>query len=308
MLNYNHLRYFWVVARAGHLTRAAEQLNLSQSALSTQIRKLEHQIGHELFERRGRSLVLTEAGQIALDYADGIFSAGAEMLGRLQNATSTAKTILRVGALSTLSRNFQIGFLRPLLSDNSIEVVIRSGAMTDLLTGLEAHRLDILLVNQLPLRDAATAWTARLIDAQEISLIGTPARVAGRDDYRALLASEPMILPTADSGFRNGIDVLLEQLSITPIIAAEVDDMAMLRLLAREDIGIAALPPIVVTDELANGRLVEACKLPGITESFFAVTPQRRFEPPALKALLRANGEDGETVLSENATEASGVS
>ncbi len=291
MLNYNHLRYFWAVAREGHLTRAAEQLNVSQSALSTQIRKLEHQIGHALFERRGRSLLLTEAGQIALDYAEGIFSAGEEMLGRLQSGPGAAKTVLRVGALSTLSRNFQIAFLRPLLSDETMEVVVRSGQIADLLDELEAHRLDVLLVNQVPLRDAATAWTARLIDTQDVSLVGSPARVSGRRDARALLNSEPLILPTADSGYRNGIDVLLEQLAIRPLIAAEVDDMAMLRLLAREDIGLALLPPIVVTDELANGRLVEACNLPGITESFFAITPRRRFEHSALATLMAVQDE-----------------
>ena len=79
-LNYHHLRYFRAVAHDGNLTRAAERLNLSQSALSVQIRQLEDSIGHELFERRGRQLELTEAGRIALDYADVIFTTGEEFL------------------------------------------------------------------------------------------------------------------------------------------------------------------------------------------------------------------------------------
>ena len=83
-LNYNHLRYFWAVAHEGSLTRAAERMNLSQSALSVQIQKLEHQMGHPLFERVGRKLILTEAGQIALDYADTVFKAGDELMSTLR--------------------------------------------------------------------------------------------------------------------------------------------------------------------------------------------------------------------------------
>src|SRR6185437_10587198 len=99
LLNYNHLRYFWAVAHDGNLTRTAERLNLTQSALSVQIRKLEEQLGHALFERRSRQLHLTEAGRIALDHADAIFSAGEELLGTLRHA-GAARQALRVGALA----------------------------------------------------------------------------------------------------------------------------------------------------------------------------------------------------------------
>ena len=286
MLNYNHLRYFWIVAREGNLTRAAESLNLSQSALSTQIRKLEDSLGHDLFERRGRSLVLTEAGQIALDHSDAIFAAGEEMVGRLRHSERQQKTILRVGALSTLSRNFQIGCLRPVVQAPDVEVIIRSGTIAELLASLEAHRLDIVLVNQVPLRDSATPWSSRILAEQEISLVGTPERLSGRSDLVELLTTEPVILPTADSGFRNGVDVLFEQLSLSPTIAAEVDDMAMMRLLTREDIGLAILPPIVVTDELANGRLAEACKLSNVRETFSAITMKKRLPNAALETLF----------------------
>ncbi|MBC7497481.1 MAG: LysR family transcriptional regulator, partial [Sphingomonadaceae bacterium] len=107
-LNFNHLRYFWAVAHEGSLTRAAARLNLSQSALSVQIQKLEHQIRHPLFERVGKRLVLTEAGQIALDYADTVFAAGDELMNTLDGRPMANRQILRVGALTTLSRNFQL--------------------------------------------------------------------------------------------------------------------------------------------------------------------------------------------------------
>ena len=106
-LNYHHLRYFRAVAHDGNLTRAASRMNLSQSALSAQIRALEARLGHALFERRGRALHLTEAGRIALDHADAIFAAGAELVETLRTE-GRARRAVRVGALATLSRNFQI--------------------------------------------------------------------------------------------------------------------------------------------------------------------------------------------------------
>lgn len=285
MLNYNHLRYFWVVAKEGHLTRAAGKLNLSQSALSAQIKKLEHQIGHALFERRGRGLALTEAGQLALDHCEEIFTTGDALLRNLKDKTPGHRT-LRIGALSTLSRNFQIAWLRQLQADRTLSFTIRSGNMAELISLLKAHRIDVILANQTPLRDAATAWTARVIDTQPVSLIGTPERLAGRTNLTELLTTEPVILPSADSGYRNGIDLMVERQSVGLNIAAEVDDMAMLRLLAREDLGVALLPPIVVTDELAGGRLVEACQLPDVQEVFSAITLKQTFSHSALAGLL----------------------
>ena len=84
-INYHHLRYFWAVAHEGNLTRAAERLYVSQSAVSVQIKKLEQHLGHALFERRGRTLVLTEAGSIALEF--GIAIPAAADLGIVRNDT-----------------------------------------------------------------------------------------------------------------------------------------------------------------------------------------------------------------------------
>jgi len=292
VLNYNHLRYFWAVAHEGNLTRTAERLNVSQSALSTQIHKLEHQLGHKLFERRGKQLVLTEAGRIALDHADSIFATGAELLGTLRDSGGATRQVIRIGALATLSRNFQVAFLRPILGRVDVEVVLRSGGPADLFQALEALRLDVMLVNQVPARDSVTPWISHAIAEQRVSLVGTPERIAGDRPLRDLLAQHPIILPSLDTGVRAGFDALADRLEIRPQIAAEVDDMAMMRLLAREGIGLAVVPPIVVKDELANERLVEAAELPGISETFYAVTLARRFPNPLVRELLRAHQID----------------
>lgn len=291
-LNYNHLRYFWAVAHDGNLTRTAARLNLTQSALSVQIRKLEASLGLALFERRGRQLHLSEAGRIALDHADAIFATGDEMLGTLRDAGG-ARQALRLGALATLSRNFQLEFLAPLLGRDDIELVLRSAGTGELLRSLESLSLDVVLVNQPPARDALTQFVSHRLAERAVSLIGTPARLRKRRSLAERLKHHPVILPTTETSIRTGFDALVDRLGVRPRIVAEVDDMAMMRLLAREDIGLAVLPPIVVKDEIAAGLLVEGDALPGIAESFYAVTIDRRFPNPLLRTLIHGREHTG---------------
>lgn len=285
-MNLHHLRLFRAVAADGTLTRAARRLNLSQSALSTQIKALEASLGHELFERRGRSLVLTEAGRIALDHADAIFRT-AEDLAAVMRETGKVRRALRVGALATLSRNFQMEFLRPLIGRRDVEVILRSGSQAELLRDLDALALDVVLTNLAPPREADTPWLVHQIGEQPVSLIGTPARIGGRP-MQELLRAEGLVLPAKDSALRAAFDALMAGVGATPHIAAEADDMAMLRLLARADAGLAVIPPIVVRDELSSGLLVEVAQLDGIREHFLAVTRERRFPNPLLAEVLAA--------------------
>jgi len=268
----------------GNLTRAAERMNLSQSALSAQIRQLEARLGHDLFERKGRRLVLTEAGRIALDHADRIFGAGEELLAAL-NQTAQARPPLRVGALSTLSRNFQLGFLRPVLGGET-EIVLRSGGAPMLLDMLQALALDVVLTTEPPPRDTYVGLIAHRIAEQPVGVYGAPARMH-HATLAELLEKEPLILPT-DSSIRTGVDSLIARLGISPRIAADVDDMAMVRLLARGDVGLAIAPAVVLADEIAAGLLQPAPFSLDIAETFFAVTARRSFPHPVLASLLPA--------------------
>jgi LysR family transcriptional activator of nhaA len=283
-MNLHHLRLFRAVAAEGSLTGAARQLNLSQSALSTQIKLLEASLGHDLFERRGRGLVLTEAGRIALDHADAIFRT-ADDLAAVMKETGRTRRALRVGALATLSRNFQIAFLRPLVGRKDVEVVLRSGSQAELLRELDSLALDVVLTNLAPPREGDTPRHVHQIGEQPVSLIGTPAR-AGRATLEELLGRESLVLPAQGAAIRSAFDALMARLGCEPLIAAEADDMAMLRLLAREDVGLAVIPPIVVRDELTSGLLVEVARLEGISEHFLAVTRERRFPNPLVTELL----------------------
>jgi LysR family transcriptional activator of nhaA len=282
-LNYHHLRYFREVAHEGNLTRTAERVNLSQSALSTQIRQLEARLGHDLFERSGRQLVLTEVGRIVLDHADRIFATGEELIATLQRSSQSTPP-LRVGAQSTLSRNFQIRFLKPLLSSGEVDFTLRSGSASVLLEALESLALDIVLTTDPPDSSLSGDFTAHRLAEQKVTIHGAPERIAGKTLHQ-LLSDEPLIVPD-ESSIRTGFDSLVARLGITPRIVADVDDMAMVRLLARADVGIAIAPPVVMADEIASGLLESAPFDLQIFEAFYAVTVTRSFPHPILRELL----------------------
>ena len=286
-LNYNHLRYFWEVAREGNLTRAAERLAVSQSALSTQIHRLEERLGHPLFERVGRQLVLTEAGRIALRHANAIFAAGEDLLATLR-AGAGHRRHLRVGSLATLSRNFQIEFLRPCLGRPDLEIILTSGSLAELETLLRQLDLDIVLCNTPPQGAHAQGIVVHRLAQQTISLFGAPAYAVGTGSAREVLQEHPVILPTGTNSIRGEFDALCRRLKVEPTIVAEVDDMAMMRLMAREGLGLAPLPPIVVRDELQAGTLRQLVSLPSISETFFALTVVRQFPNRVVDELILA--------------------
>ena len=286
-LNYHHLYYFWAVAKEGNLTRAAAQLHVSQSALSTQIKQLEDQLGQALFKREGRVLQLTEAGRVALTYADTIFETGNELTALLRDGKRLERQVLRIGGVATLSRNFQENFVKPLLQRDDVELVLQSGGLDELLTRLAVHNLDVVLSNRKVHADSQHPWRCRRIARQPVSLVGKPLGKGKTFRFPEQLAEQPLLLPGRDSDIRAGFDVLCEQLSLRYQVLAEVDDMAMLRLLARDSGNVALLPTVVVQDELKSGKLQEYCVVPKLHENFYAITVQRHFEPPLLKTLLR---------------------
>lgn len=285
-LNYHHLRYFRAIAHAGNLSRAALNLNVSQSALSIQLRQLEDSLGEKLFERKKRQLILTEAGRLVLDYADVIFRTGDELMDTLKQRSPGRRQVVRIGAVATLSRNFQHALLSPLLNRSNVELVVRSGSMRELLTALQSHSLDMVLSN-FPLRaDAQMAGHSHLISQQAASLIGKPSKKAQPLEFPDDLRNIPLIVPSLDSSIRVLFDVMMDRLGVRPIIAAEVDDMATLRLLARDHNGLTLVPPVVVKGELSAGTLVERHRIDGITESFYAITASRRFPSALVRELV----------------------
>lgn len=290
-LNYHHLRYFWLVAKDGNLTRAARALRVSQSALSAQIKQLEASLDEPLFVREGRGLALTEAGRIALRYAEDIFTKGGELLATFE-AGRTSREPLSVGAVATLSRNFQESFLEPLLRAPDVTLRLRSGGLEDLLVRLDAHELDLVLSNRPPSRatERSTTLRSRLLARQAVSVVGPRRRRGFR--FPEDVHGARMILPGPESDVRSEFDALCAQLGVEPRVLAEVDDMATMRLLARDADALALVPSVVVRDELSSRALFEHGVVPDLYESFYAITSERLYPHPWLRTLLaREEGE-----------------
>jgi LysR family transcriptional activator of nhaA len=288
-LNFHHLRYFWAVAKEGNLTRTASRLRVSQSALSSQIQQLEEQLGSPLFRREGRRLVLTEAGGIALAYAEEIFLAGSQLVATLEQGRRREQT-LRIGAVATLSRNFQESFVKPLLTRPEVRLCLESGVLADLILRLENHDLDLVLANRLPGRAPGGRLRCRRVARQPVSLIGVRPPRGFR--FPRSIEGAQMILPGRESDIRSGFEAMCEQLGVRFRILAEVDDMAMMRLLARDTQALALVPSVVVRDELRDGTLHEQCLVPGLFETFYAITAERHFQHPLLETALTQEERD----------------
>lgn len=292
-LNYHHLRYFRIIAGELNLTRAARKLNLSPPALSVQLRQLEESLGHVLFERHSTGLILTEAGRMALDYADAIGRAGEELMDVMSHRVGTRRKVLRMGAVATLSRNFLLEFVSPVLHRADVELVLRSGSIGELLVAMQAHEIDLVLTNDAVHRDAQRPWHSHRLADQAVALVGAPEWKKKRLRFPRDFHEIPLVLPGHASNIRAGFDRLLASASVRPMILAEVDDMAMLRLLARRGSGLTLVPPVVVRDEIANGSLVVTHQIPEIRETFHAVTPSRRFPNPLVGELIEAMKSKG---------------
>jgi LysR family transcriptional activator of nhaA len=288
-LNFRHLFYFWRVARNGSLTHAAEEIHTSQSALSTQIRQLESRLEKDLFVRSGRRLELTATGQQVFAYADSIFGLSEQMLGLL-DGREEGTTHVRVGSVSTMSRNFQVNWLRPLFSEPTVNLSVDSGSLQTLVERLLRHQLDVVLANEPLPSDPVRPVSSRFLGSQVISLVGRADRWSGTSlRVPQDLDNVEMAMPSVRHSVRAQFDALCISAGVQPKVRAEIDDMTMLRLVARDSGWITVLPEVVVQDELHSGVLVHVGQSSQLSEHFYAITLQH--SPPVgplNQLLLRA--------------------
>ena len=285
-LNYHHLYYFWRVANEGNLTQVARSIPVSQSALSAQIKQLEDYFGIPLFRRDGRKLEVSDAGLRVLAYANDIFARGEELEHfRQAGLTSTVET-LRIGVLTTLSRNFIDGLIAPMLANPKVKISIQADTLTGLLNGLSKHQLDVALTNSDVKGSDEQIWHSQLIDSRPVSIIG-PAENRITTQFPQGYTEREWVLPNRDHEVRRAFEGFCAQWGFEPKIKAESNDMAMLRLLTVKSGALAVLPKVVVRDELSSGKLVEYLELPNVHGDFYAITIRRKNMPQALQDLLQ---------------------
>lgn len=288
-LNYHHLRYFWTVAREGGLRRAAEKLHVSPPSISAQIRELEDALGEKLFRRSGRGNVLTDAGQVALRYADEIFSLGREMSDALKQAPSAKGLRLHVGVADSFPKLVTQQILEPAFAmPQVVHVICREGKVEDLLAQLVAHRLDVVLADE----PAPGSLKVRVFNHPMgdcgVTFCAT-ARLAGvlRKGFPRSLHQAPALLPTEGTGLRRSLDRWFHEQGIAPRIVAEFEDPALMKVMASDGRGFIPVPSVVAQEAVDRFSL----RIIGTTEKcrdqFFAITADRRIHHPAVAALTR---------------------
>jgi len=287
-LNYHHLRHFWMIARHRSVTRAAEKLKISQSTLSEQLAELEGWLGEALFDRRGRELHLTDAGRVALEHAESIFTTGHELITRFRQSGETQRRVLRIGAVGPLSKNLQFDFIQPILTDARTKVVVVAGALDELTRQLHEHKVDLVLSN-IPVRaDQEQAIFNHLLGEVPVYLVGGKKMKLSPGKFPNFLKEIPLFLPSRQSDVRADFDLILANAGIDPFVHAEVDDMALLRLLALSGEGLALVSKIVVERELKSHEIKFMQRVPGLVEKYFALTVRKRFQNAWLAEIVAA--------------------
>ena len=287
-LNYQHLFYFWVVAREESVTRASKRLSLAPSTLSAQIKQLEHVLDTQLFDRSHRSMKMTAAGVSAYTYADEIFALGQQMLDELIGREAEGGLRLVVGLASTIPKLVALKLLEPILTlDQRVDLVCREDHSAGLLNGLARHDLDVVIVDDpLTSGDSDSDTFHRLISECGVTIFGTPELI---DTWRGPLPrridSAPFLMPTGKTTLRKSLEEWFERHHVRPDVRAEFEDSALLKTFGGRGAGFFAAPSIV-RDEVERQHGVKAIgELEGITERYWAVSAERRVRHPAVLTL-----------------------
>lgn len=295
-LNYHHLHYFWLVAREGRLTAAADKLGLSPSTLSAQIRQLEEQVGVELFRRRGRGMELTDAGRAALDTADQIFGLGQELQAGLRTIGSAAAVLrLRVGVADVLPKALSARLVQPALQiARPVHLVCRQGRPERLIADLGLHDVDLVLTDAPAGLSRGLRVHTHPLRSSPVGLYGAPALAARiRDAFPAALEGAPLLLSGEGTARRRAVEAWLAGRGLRPQVIAECEDSAMLKSFGQAGLGLIAMPT-AVEGELASWYGMQPVGvLDGVEEQVFAVTTERRPTHAGVRAILAAAAPRG---------------
>lgn len=292
--NYKHLYYFWVVAKEGGMSRAAERLGMAVQTISTQVRELERSLGHQLLKPQGRNVVLTHAGEAAFAQAEQIFQLGEKLPDVLTAATAAPKVALRVGISDGLPKLAIPRLLGPALGANNLRLECHEDEFEDLLADLALHRLDLILADRPAPPNGNVRVYSHALGSSPIQWFGHPkwarpwAAAALAEQPAQALASLPLLLPTTHSTVRNRLNQWMDKQHIQPNVVGEFEDSALLATFAATGMGLFPAPELV-RDELTQ-RLgfvwLGACE--GVTEQFYLIGSERKVMHPLVKQVLEA--------------------
>jgi LysR family transcriptional activator of nhaA len=289
-LNYQHLLYFWVVAREGSIAKATVVLHLTQPTISTQLKQLEQSIGTPLFTRRNRALVLTDTGHLVFRYADEIFRTGRELTEALTQGNARLPTRLTVGISDSLPKLTTVRLLRPALAAvKDLQLILRIDKTDRLVADLAVHALDVVLTDAPASPTLPVTLYTHLLGECGVTVFGTETlRDAHKRRFPKSLDQAPFIMPTTNTALRRSLDAWCMTHDVHPRIVCESEDVALLQVFGQEGLGLFAAPTVVEAQIRSAYNVHVVGRLPEVKERFYAMTAERRLAHPAVVALTAA--------------------
>lgn len=290
-MNFKHLYYFWVTARAGGIMRAGEQLHTTPQTLSGQIKLLEDWLGRKLFRKSGRQLELTEYGRLALGYADQIFSLGQDLETALRQTRGAQKRLdFRVGVADSVSKSLAYRLLEPALSmAQPVKLLATEGTFDDLLAALALHRLDLVIADEpMPRRVSVKAFSHALGRSTMSFFCAPGLKPQVKGAFPACLDGVPMLVPSASSSVRRQLEGWFARHQLAPVVVGEFDDAALMKAFGREGQGVFMAPSVLDNQTCAEFGVEVIGHTDELVEEFYAVSVERRISHPCVQAITDA--------------------
>ncbi len=288
MINYKHLQYFWRVARAGGVVRASDEAHVTPQTISEQLHELEAALGAQLFERRGRRLELTESGQLAFDYAERIFSLGAEAEAVLRGSGSAHTVHFRVGIADVVPKAVAFRLVDPAMHiGRPVHLTAREWKLDGLLAELAVHRLDMVIADSpTPPGTSVRAFNHRLGETG-MSFMAAPALAARlTGGFPACLNRMPVLMPGQDTALHGRLIRWFERHRIAPDLVAEFDDAALMKAFGRAGLGVFAAPAALATEIASQYNVRAIGTTDEVRQEFYAISVQRRTTHPCVRAIF----------------------
>jgi len=290
-MNFKHLHYFWVTAKAGGIMRAGEQLHITPQTLSGQIKLLEEWLGRKLFRKSGRQLELTDDGRLALDYADQIFTLGAELETALRQARGGPRVLdFRVGVADSVAKSVAYRLLEPALSvPEPVRLICSEGKFPDLLAQLALHRLDLVISDEPMSRRISVQAFNHALGSSSMSFFCAPVlkpRLQG--EFPQCLNGMPLLIQGASASVRQQLEGWLTRHQIHPRVIGEFDDGALMTAFGREGRGVFMAPTVLEAETLLQYGVAVIGRTTELVEEFFAVSVERRITHPCVVAITDA--------------------